>query len=200
MSSPRVAALAVGMCVALASFAARAERPPFVVAVGMGTTFESAGLSPARTEVLPAFFATGGVGDTWPVGVEAAVFASSAQGRFAAPDTPVDRLALDLMGVMRPFKWTFPDDDQRYRVRVLRTAAFELGLGLERDGTTVMAGSRTGLHAGARVELPLSLEPARKELRLRLAARRFQGFYEPRVGNVDVGNGFELYAALVSVF
>jgi hypothetical protein len=167
-------------------------RPRLSAAVGMGTSFESAGLSPARTALVPAFFATGGVGVDWPVGVEAAAFASSSSGRFKAPDTPVDRLALALIGVVRPGLWSF--------ARVARTLGLELGLGIERDGTTVRAGSRVALQAGARAEFPLSATPATKELRVRLAARRMQGFYTPRVGTVDVGDGLELYVALVSVF
>ncbi len=176
------------------------SRPRLSVAVGLGTSFESAGLSPARTALVPAFFATGGVGVDWPVGVEALAFASSSSGRFKSPDTPVDRLALSLIGVVRPCLWSFAPGDERYFTRVARTLGLELGLGLEREGTTVRAGSRLGFQAGARVEFPLSPNPATKELRVRLAARHLQGFYVPRVGTVDVGDGFELYAALVSVF
>jgi hypothetical protein len=175
-------------------------RPRLSAAVGMGTSFESAGLSPARTALVPAFFATGGVGVDWPVGVEASAFASSSSGRFKAPDTPVDRLALALIGVVRPCLWSVAPGDDRYFARVARTLGLELGLGIERDGTTVRAGSRVALQAGARAEFPLSRTPATKELRVRLAARRMQGFYTPRVGTVDVGDGFELYVALVSVF
>jgi hypothetical protein len=175
-------------------------RPRLNVALGMGASFESAGLSPARTALVPAFFATGGVGDDWPVGVEASVFSSSSSGRFASPDTAVDRLALGLIGVVRPFLWSLAPGDGRYVARVARALGLELGLGVERDGTTVRAGSRVAFQGGARVELPLSPAPATKELRVRLAARRMQGFYTPRVGTVGVGDGFELYAALVSVF
>jgi hypothetical protein len=175
-------------------------RPRLTVALGMGASFEPSGLSPARTELVPAFFATGGVGDDWPVGVEGSVFSSSASGRFKAPDAPVDRLAFAVIGVVRPCIWNYARGDARYGARVARTLALELGLGVERDGTTVRAGSRVALQGGARVELPLSASPSQKELRVRLAARRMQGFYTPRVGDVDVGDGFELYAALVSVF
>lgn len=174
-------------------------RPRLSAAVGMGASFESAGLSPARTALVPAFFATGGMGVDWPVGVEASVFSSSSSGRFKSPDTPVDRLALGLIGVVRPCVWTCAPGD-RYLTRVARAFGVELGLGVERDATTTKAGSRVAFQAGARVELPLFPTPATKELRVRLAARRMQGFYTPRVGTIDVGDSFEVYAALVSVF
>jgi hypothetical protein len=175
-------------------------RPRLTIAIGMGATFESTGLVPARTEPVPAFFATGGVGADWPVGVELGAYASSASGRFMNEDQPLDRLALAAMGVVRPGAWPLALDDGRYGARCLRALGVELGLGIERDGTTVRAGSRWGLHTGARVELPLGPAGARKELRLRLGARRFQGFYTPQVGLVTVENAFDIYAALVSVF
>ena len=50
------------------------------LAVGMGSTFDSVGL-PDGTHAVPAFFATGGVGDGL-VGLDFGVFASSAVGRY----------------------------------------------------------------------------------------------------------------------
>jgi hypothetical protein len=179
----------------------RASRPRLNVGVGMGASFESAGLGTAGTSLVPAFFATGGVGDDWPIGVELAAFATSASGRFHGEhDAPIDRLALAVVGVARPFAWKLRLDDPRYLARVLRGLAVELGVGVERDGTTIRAGSRVGVHGGARLELPLSRAPERKELRLRFAVRRMQGLYTPRVGAIDVGDGLELYATLVSAF
>src|SRR5207302_1613235 len=66
-----------------------APRPRFDVAVGAGVSFDASGFSPARTEWVPAMFATGGVGADWPVGAELALFASTAVGRFRAPDAPI---------------------------------------------------------------------------------------------------------------
>ena len=181
---------------ALPSFE-RPPRPRLSLAVGMGATFDSVGFTDG-THAIPSFFATGGVGVDWRVGFELQAFASSAQGRFDG--TPIDRLALDAVGVARPFAWVVALDDRRYSARVLRAAGLELGLGLERDGTTTNAGSRWGLHTGARIELPLDLPGYASELRLRLAVRRLWGFYTPVVQTVDVSDSLELYAALVTIF
>ncbi len=105
---------------------------------------------------------------------------------------------------MRPFAWKIAVDDRRYRARLVRATGLELGLGLERDGTPTRAGSRFGLHLGVRFEIPLGLPGYASELRLRLAVRRMEGFYTPRItinaADVPVGNSTELYATLVSVF
>jgi hypothetical protein len=179
--------------------AARAQdgaRPRLSAAIGGGVSRDGAGL--ASTHSVPSFFATGGVGDDWPVGFELEAFTSSAVGRYDG--TPIDRLALDAAGVLRPFGWKFSAADVRYGARVVRSLGAEAGLGLERDATTTHAGSRWGLHLGARVELPLGLPGYASELRLRIAARKLEGFYTPVVQGVRVGNSFETYAALVSVF
>jgi hypothetical protein len=195
----RLAPLALGLGLALGAVPSRAqERPRLTAALGMGTSFDATGL--AKTETIPAFFATGGVGADWCVGVELAAFSSSAQGRFAPTSTPVDRLALAVVGVVRPGAWELAVDDPRYGARVLRASGLELGLGLERDGTTVRAGSRYGVHLGARLELPLGLAGYGSELRLRLAVRRMQGLYTPRVGDTDVHDSVEVFAAIVTVF
>jgi hypothetical protein len=197
--SARSSSLLLALVVA-SSFSSRTEaRPRLNAALGMGASFEPSGFSPARTEAVPAFFATGGVGDDWPVGVELAAFATSASGRFRTPDAPVDRLALAGLLVLRPYAFDLGVSDELAGARALRTLGFELGAGLERDGTTVRAGSRWGLHTGVRFEIPLAGSDT-KELRLRLAGRRMWGLYTPRVGDVDVGNGLELYAALVTSF
>jgi hypothetical protein len=175
-------------------------RPKLNLAVGMGASFESSGFAPARTEMVPAFFATGGVGDAWPLGFELGAFASSASGRFRAPDAPVDRLSLDARGVLRPLTFRVSPEDRRYRARLVRAMGLELGLGIERDGTTVRAGSRLGVHTGVRLEVPLTPAGAGSELRLRLGVRRMIGLYTPRVGTVDVGDSLDVFAALVTVF
>ena len=171
-------------------------RPLMSAAVGMGVSVDDTGLP--GTRAIPAFFATGGLWADRPVGAEVEGFASSAEGR--TDGTPVDRLALDAFGVVRPLAWRARLDDRRYRARVARAAGVELGLGLERDGTTTRSGSRFGLHLGARVELPLPLPGYGSDLRVRLAVRRLQGLYTPVVQDIEIGNSLEVYATLVTVF
>jgi hypothetical protein len=179
-------------------------RPRMSLAVGMGATFDAAGFS-GGSHAIPAFFAVGGFGDGL-AGFDLGSFASSASGRFhGASDNPVDRLALDAFGVIRPAARLAPGD-HRYRLRVLRTVAAELGLGLERDGRVTGSGSRFELHTGARIELPLTRAGETSELRLRLAARRAVGLYTPKLsgamaGDVtSVGDSTEIYAALAVIF
>jgi hypothetical protein len=191
--------LAASLGLILPAAPARAQvtaRPRMSAAVGMGASFDDAGLS--QTKAIPAFFATGGVGVDWPVGLDLEAFSTAAQGRYDG--APVDRLALDAVGVVRPFAWMIAVDDRRYTARLLRATGLEVGVGLERDGTATRAGSRFGLHLGARFEIPLELPGYASELRLRLAVRRMEGFYTPRVQDTEVGNTVEPYAALVSVF
>jgi len=178
---------------------ARAEpagRPRMSAAVGTGVSFDDAGL--ARTEALPAFFATGGVFADRLVGFDLAAFATAAQGRYDG--TPIDRLALAGVGVLRPGAGLIAADNPHYWARVGRAAGLELGLGLERDGTPTHAGSRWGVHGGARVEFPLPLPGYGSDLRVRLAVRRLEGLYTPTVQTVRVGDSREVYAALVTVF
>jgi hypothetical protein len=171
-------------------------RPRMSAALGMGVSIDDSGLM--STKGIPSFFATGGVGVDWPVGFDLGAFSSAAQGRY--PGTAIDRLALDAFGVLRPFAWRVSAADPRYRARLVRATGLELGLGVERDGTTTNASARLGLRTGVRFEAPLGLPGYASELRLRVAARYLVGFSTPRVQNVDVGNSVELYAALVSVF
>ena len=184
-------------------------RPRLSLAAGMGATFDAAGF-PGGTHAIPAFFAVGGFGDGLG-GFDLGAFASSASGRFhgvdasGVSDNPVDRLALDAFGVLRPAARLARGDD-RYRMRVLRTAAAELGLGVEREGRATGSGRRLALHAGARVELPLTRAGEASELRLRLAVRRAIGLYTPEIAGVTpvdvtkVGDTTEVYAALAVVF
>jgi hypothetical protein len=184
------------------------ERPRLSLAAGMGATFDAAGFA-GGTHAIPAFFAVGGFGDGLG-GFDLGSFASSASGRFHAVvdgvmDSPVDRLALDAFGVIRPAARLAPGD-ARYGMRVLRTLAGELGLGIERDGREMGSGSRFELHTGARIELPLTRAREASELRLRLALRRAVGLYTPRLAGANssdvtsVGDTTEVYAALAVVF
>ncbi len=187
-------------------FEAAPPRPRLSLAAGMGATRDETGF-PDGAHLVPAFFAEGGFGDGF-LGVDLGAFSSSAFGRYTGPDDfPIDRLALDAFGVLRPAA-RYRRDDQRYRMRVLHTVAVELGLGLERDGTTTASGTRFVVHTGARVEFPLARRGQPSELRLRLAVRRAFGLYTPVIAagppgstvNVSVGDSLELFAALAVVF
>jgi len=178
-------------------------RPRLSLAVGMGATRDSTGF-PDGGHFIPAFFGVGGFGDGL-IGFDLGAFSSSASGRFPTTDSPVDRLALDAFGVVRPAARVRPGD-QSYGMRVLRTVGAELGLGFERDGQVVVSGKRWVIHTGARIEFPLTSGQA-SELRVRLAMRRAFGLYTPELstktgsnGIVSVGDSTEVYAALAVVF
>ena len=178
-------------------------RPRMSLAIGLGAALDSAGFSDG-TRAVPAFFAQGGFGDGLG-GFDLRRVLIVGVRPVRRPDaTPIDRLALDAFGVLRPAA-RVRRADQRYRMRVLHTLAAELGLGLERDGTTLGSGTRFEIHTGARVEFPLAPAGQASELRLRLAVRRAFGLYTPEVTAapetlVSVGDSFELYAALAVVF
>jgi hypothetical protein len=182
-------------------------RPRFSLALGMGATLDSTGFSDGA-HLIPAFFGVGGFGDGLG-GFDLGAFSSSASGRSpasAVDQVPVDRLALDAFGVIRPAARVHRDD-RRYGYRVLHTVAVELGVGLERDGRTMVSGSRFEVHTGARIEFPLTPAGLPSELRLRLAMRRAIGLYTPEVAVAQgstqataVGDSTELYAALAVVF
>jgi hypothetical protein len=178
-------------------------RPRLSLAVGMGATRDSTGFSDGG-HFIPAFFGVGGFGDGLG-GFDLGAFSSAASGRFPTTDSPVDRLALDAFGVLRPAARVRPGD-QLYGMRVLHTIGVELGLGFERDGQVVVSGTRWVIHTGARIEFPLTSGQA-SELRLRLAVRRAFGLYTPELstksgsnGIISVGDSTELYAALAVVF
>ncbi len=180
------------------------DRPRLSAAVGMGSSFDAVGFTDGNTRAIPAFFSELGIGDG-PFGFNLLAFASTASGRHEGQN-PVDRLAVDLFGVIRPGAWFHPDD-RSYGIRLLHGLGAELGLGFERDGRSAISGTRFLIHTGARVDLPLT--PAREptEVRLRLAVRRGIGLYTPRLSGGRVpdvlevdDSAVELYAMLVSVF
>ena len=120
--------------------------------------------------------------------------------------SPLDRLAVDAFGVVRPGIWYRPDD-RRFNARVVHSLAAELGLGLERDGRSAISATRFLVHTGARLDLPLSPASEPTEVRLRFAVRRGIGLYTPKLYGTsasDVTNvtdsAAELYVALVVVF
>jgi hypothetical protein len=181
------------------------SRPRLSLAVGMGATFDSAGFPSGTAHAIPAFFGVGGFGDGL-LGVDLGAFSSAASGRFhGTNELPVDRLALDAFGVLRPAARLRPDD-ARYGMRVLHTLAAEVGLGFERDGRTTGSGTRFQVHTGARLELPLTPAGLASELRLRLAVRHAIGLYTPVLAGATatdvtrVGDSTEVYAALATVF
>jgi hypothetical protein len=180
----------------------RAFRPPLSVAIGMGATFDGVGF--ASTRAVPAFFATGGVGDGL-LSLDFEAFASSAVGRVAGAN-PVDRLSLSAFGVVRPAARLRPDD-HRYALRVLHTLAGEVGLGFERDGRSMASGTRFFVHLGARVELPLTPVGEVSELRVRLGVSRGLGLFTPKLYGASatdvtdvVDTIADVYGALVLVF
>jgi hypothetical protein len=180
------------------------DRPKLSAAVGMGGSFDAVGFDDGDVRAIPAFFTVLGIGDGL-FGFNLGAFASEAAGRFGNQN-PVDRLALDAYGVIRPGAWYRPDD-LSYQMRVLRALAAELGLGFERDGRSAISGTRFVVHVGASVDLPLTPAHEATELRLRLAVRRGVGLYTPRLRGgagsevTNVGDSAaELYAALVVVF
>jgi hypothetical protein len=180
------------------------RRPRLSAAVGMGATFDAVGFDDGNARAIPAFFTMLGIGDG-PWGFDVGAFASQAAGRHGN-QSPVERLALDAYGVIRPGAWYRPDDVS-YGARVLHGLGAELGLGFERDGRSAVSGTRFLLHTGLRLDLPISPAGEPTELKLRFATRRGIGLYTPKLyGNTvaDVLNvddsALELYAALVVVF
>jgi len=180
------------------------QRPRLSAAVGMGATFDAVGFDDGNARVIPAFFAMLGIGDG-PYGFDLGAFASQAAGRHGN-QSPVERLALDAYGVIRPGAWYRPDDTG-YGVRVLHGLGAELGLGFERDGRSSVSGTRFLLHTGARVDLPITLPGEASELKLRFAVRRGIGLYTPKLYGATVADALsvddstvELYGALVVVF
>jgi hypothetical protein len=180
------------------------RRPRLSAAVGMGASLDAVGFNDGNVRAIPGFFTILGIGDG-PFGFDIGAFASQAAGRHRN-QSPVERLALDAFGVIRPGAWYRPDDP-RYGLRVLRGLGAELGLGFERDGRSAVSGTRFLIHTGVRADLPISAAGESTELRLRFAARRGFGLYSPKLYGSSVSDvlsvddsAVELYGALVVVF
>jgi hypothetical protein len=180
------------------------QRPRLSAAIGMGASLDAVGFDNKSVRAIPTFVSVLGIGDG-AFGLDLGAFATEAAGRHGNQN-PVDRLAVDLFGVIRPGAWYRPADDS-YQLRVLRGLAAELGLGFERDGRSAVSATRFMLHVGARADFPLTPAREASELRLRIAVRRGIGLYTPKLyGSTvsDVTNvgdsAAELYAALVVVF
>ena len=179
-------------------------RPRLSGAVGMGSSFDSVGFS-GGTEAVPTFVGVLGIGDGL-LGLDLGTFATSATRAQRQSDSPVDRVAVNLYGVVRPAA-LHRRDDRRFDMRVLHSLAAELGLGLERAGRSSISGTRFLIHVGATVDLPLSPASEATELRLRLGVQRNIGLYTPKLyGNTTsdvtdvVDTAVEVYAALAVVF
>jgi hypothetical protein len=180
------------------------SRPRLSAAIGMGSSFDAVGFDDKNVRAIPTFVTVLGIGDG-AFGFDLGAYAAEAAGRHGNQN-PVDRLALDAFGVIRPGSWYRPTD-VNYPLRVLRALAAELGLGFERDGRSAVSGTRFVLHVGARADLPLSPAGEPTELRLRIAVRRGIGLYTPKLYGSTVADvtsvgdtSAELYAALVVVF
>lgn len=179
-------------------------RPRLSGAVGMGTSFDSVGFSGGR-EAVPTFVGVLGIGDGL-LGLDLGAFATSATRAQRQSDSPVDRVAVDLFGVVRPAA-LHRRDDRSFEMRVLHSLAAELGLGLERAGRSNISGTRFLIHLGATVDVPLTPASEATELRLRLGVQRNIGLYTPKLyGNTTsdvtevVDTAVEVYAALAVVF
>lgn len=179
-------------------------RPRLSAAIGFGSSFDAVGFDDGNTRAIPSFFSELGIGEG-KLGFSLLAFASEAAGRHENQN-PVDRLAVDVFGVIRPGAWVRPDD-RGYGLRVLHGLGAELGLGFERDGRSAISGTRFLIHTGARVDLPLTPAHEPTEVRFRVAVRRGIGLYTPRLsggrvpGVLEVDDSaLELYAMLVSVF
>jgi len=179
-------------------------RPRFSAAIGMGASFDSVGFAEGHGAV-PTFVGVLGIGDGL-LGLNLGAYATSATRAQRQKDSPVDRLAVDLFGVVRPAA-RYQRDDHGFGMRVLHSLAAELGPGLERAGRSNISGTRFLIHVGATVDLPLSPEREATELRVRLGVRKNIGLYTPKLYGATASDvteirdtAAELYAALAVVF
>ena len=84
-------------------------RPRLSTAVGMGASYDPVGFSDGDAHAIPAFFAVLGIGEGL-LGLDLSAFTSSARRSDRASQNPVDRLAADVFGVLRPGASLQPDD------------------------------------------------------------------------------------------
>lgn len=179
-------------------------RPRFSAAIGMGASFDSVGIAEGH-DAVPTFVGVLGIGDGL-LGLNLGAYATSATRAQRQHDSPVDRLAVDLFGVVRPAA-RYQRDDHSYGMRVLHSLAAELGPGLERAGRSNISGTRFLIHVGATVDLPISPEREATEVRVRLGVRKNIGLYTPKLYGATASDvteirdtAAELYAALAVVF
>jgi hypothetical protein len=197
----------VAACAAAAPARAQVDGPPrprMELAVGVGASLDDGGFDQAQGAAVPSFFVMGGFGGG-TVGVDLGVFASSAAGRYHEPSVlPVDRLGVQGILVVRPLAELWPAD-WRYGMRVVRLMAVDVGLGVERASRFVRASetvNRIGSLIGLHFDLPLTPLGSSRELRLRLALRRFYGASRVTFpdGEPVINTRGEIFAALAAVF
>lgn len=199
--------LVLVICAASAPARAQSEspaRPRIEVAVGVGASLDDGGRKDSPGAVVPSFFVMGGFGGGL-VGVDLGVFANSANGRYHDPSVmPVDRLGIHAIMVVRPLAELWPAD-WRYGMRIARTMAIDLGLGVERASRLARAAetvNRIGSLLGLHIDVPLTPRTTSRELRLRLAVRRFYGASRAAFpdGEPVIDTRGEVFAALAAVF
>jgi hypothetical protein len=179
---------------------AKGNRPRLELAIGMGATVDDFGFVPARSQPVPSFVAMAGVG-AGPIGFDVAVSATTAGGRFRAPDAPIDRIGVDLLLVLRPAAQLWAGSGG-FAHRIARSVAAEIGPGLEHAARGITGSAeRFGLRTGVHFDFPLSAMGDPGELRLRLGARRFWGITQAEIGSDTVTDSqFQAYGALGVVF
>jgi hypothetical protein len=165
-------------------------RPRLEVAVGMGGSIDRAAPNPHPERPVASFFFDAGLG-AGLLGVNLRSFANG------ATKLQVTRLSFELLLATRPL--VLLASDASYLGRVARSAALELGPATERVSQDVEAAWRAGLVVGAHADLPIG-PAARKELHVRLGARRMLGTVAT-VGGLRVADTtVELYVQLAFVF
>jgi hypothetical protein len=179
-------------------------RPRFSAAIGMGASFDSVGIADGH-DAVPTFVGVLGMGDGL-LGLNLGAYATSATRAQRQKDSPVDRLAVDLFGVLRPAA-RYQRDDHSFGMRVLHSLAAELGPGLERAGRSNISGTRFLIHVGATVDLPISTEYDATEVRVRVGVRKNIGLYTPKLYGATASDvtdirdtALDVYAALAVVF
>jgi catechol 2,3-dioxygenase-like lactoylglutathione lyase family enzyme len=166
------------------------QRPKVQVAVGLGASVDDNAPNPHPGRPLSAFFFAVGIGDGL-VGLELRSFANG------ATNMQMGRLSGELVGVVRPLARVAREG---YGFRVLRTAAADVGPGVERDSLALDSDWRAGVSLGAHADLPIGPAGAAKELRLRLGVRRLVAT-RGSVGGIPVKDStVELYGQVAFVF
>jgi hypothetical protein len=195
--SPQVAGVAAASASARAAAVAR---PRFDVAIGMGMALETAGFAGDRTEPVPAFQAMIGIGDG-TLGLVTRMLAVGAAGRFHGSDTPVDRLAVDVLLALRPFARSAAGAD--WPSRMQRSVTFLVGPAVETVLGSARSDRRLGAVVGFHADLPVVLlqgQAGEADLRIRIGVRRMFG-QKAQVRDVAVEDtGGEVFGSLAVVF
>jgi len=180
---------------------AQLARPRFEIAIGMGVSVDSPGLSDRRTVKVPSFQVQAGIGEG-QLGFELRLFSSSADGRYRlannASEMAVNRLAVDVMLAWRPLRHAYAGDPGRVG-RMLASLTVDAGLSAEKVISSQNAVTRRGLVVGAHLDFPLTPVTDASELRVRLIARRLIAD-QVLVGSIDVSDSSgEAFIALALI-